>query len=338
MLVFIFMDELENVFLSLNLIGKSESFLETLRIIKIVSQYDAGVYILGDTGTGKELAARAIHYLSSRKNAPFIAVNCGALTDDLLYNELFGHEKGSYSGAVSHTIGLVEASDGGTLFLDEVDSLSPKFQVTLLRFLQEREYKPLGSVETKKADVRIICASNRDLNDCVKNNTFRKDLLFRIDLLRIELPSLHNRKGDIPLLTEYFINKLAKQYNFIPKTFSSAIMQWMETYTWPGNVRELENFVLKQCLIGENVMNRSPLNKEIVYEDYSFKVAVLQNIATFNEEKERAIRSFECAYLENVLERTNGNVSQAAELAGKERSCFSKLLKKHHLEREKFES
>jgi transcriptional regulator with GAF, ATPase, and Fis domain len=325
------MEELNEIFLNLNLIGRSDAFVNTLQVVKTVSMYDAGVYILGETGTGKELIARAIHYLSVRKNAPFIAINCGALTDDLLYNELFGHTKGSFSGAVSSSIGLIEAADGGTLFLDEVDSLSPKFQVTLLRFLQEREYKPIGSVEFKKADVRVICATNRDLNDCVKSGDFRKDLLFRIDLLRVEIPPLSKRHGDIPLLTKYFINKLSGKYNFSPQPFSKSVIQWMESYDWPGNVRELENFVLKQSLLGENTDADVLLYKDGTFETSDNKEDTVMFCSSFNEEKERAIRNFEFRYLQSVLVKTNGNISQAAQLAGKERSCFSKLMKKYRL-------
>jgi transcriptional regulator with PAS, ATPase and Fis domain len=238
-----------NAFITTNLIGQSPCFKKAIRNIRLISQFDVGVHIYGETGTGKELAARAIHYLSSRRNHPFIPISFGGLSDELILNELFGHARGAYTGADSKQPGVIQVADKGTLFIDEIDCPAPKAQIGLLRFLQEKEFKSLGSPDIRKADTRIISASNRDLVDCIETGTFRRDLYYRLDILRLDLPPLRHRGGDVFLLADHFQKKFTHEYGLPDQHLSPDIERQLLTYNWPGNVRELENFILKSCLL-----------------------------------------------------------------------------------------
>ncbi len=237
---------------NLNLIGQSSLFLDALTVIKKAAQCAAPVLIEGETGCGKEVAARAIHYLGCRKDFPFIALNCGAIPDQLIENELFGHEKGAYTDAKQSQVGLTTQADGGTLFLDEIEALSAKGQVALLRFIEDHVVKPLGGTNGKKVDVRIVAASNERLSELVAQGLFRQDLLFRLNLLHLDLPPLRRRKDDIQPLAEHFLQKYRSQYQQPDKRFHPKTVEWMCAYHWPGNVRELENFVHRSFLLSDH--------------------------------------------------------------------------------------
>lgn len=236
-------------FVNLHLIGQSHTFLRFLNATRRIASWDAPVLIQGETGSGKELAARAIHYLGTRRDYPFIAVNCGAIPDNLTENEFFGHERGAYTDAREAQPGLVAQADNGTLFLDEVESLSPKAQVALLRFLQDQEFKPLGGTQIEKVDVRLIAASNANLQRLVDENQFREDLMFRLNILDLVVPPLRERYGDVSMLAEHFLRKCCAKYKKPSKRIHPETSAWMEAYHWPGNVRELENLVHRGFLM-----------------------------------------------------------------------------------------
>ena len=324
-------DALTHIFLRMNLIGESLPFQKVLRRVQKVSQFDVGVFICGETGTGKELIARAIHYLSARRDMPFVPVNCGAFTDDLFLNEFFGHKKGAYTGADNAYMGLVKESDGGTLFLDEVDSLSPKSQVALLRFLQKYEFKSLGCTKVQRVNLRIICACNTDLHRLCQKGAFRQDLMYRLDILRIKLPSLRQREGDVRLLSAYFLEKTISRFKLGFKAFHPETLEVLESYRWPGNVRELENYIQKLTLLNDSDVIR--INKiGDGYEDASNPITDYK-LGAFNKEKEKAITYFEKNYLKSVMIKTGGNISQAARYARKERRSFTRLLEKHGIDK-----
>ena len=328
-------DNVREEFAPLNLIGNSPVFLKLLHQAKKAARYDIPVLIEGETGTGKELIARAIHYLGTRRDYPFIPINCGAIPDNLLENELFGHEKGAYTDAKHSQPGAVAMAQGGTLFLDEVDALSPKAQIALLRFLQDLEYKPLGGSRYKKGDIRIIAATNASLVKLTEEDRFRQDLLFRLNLLVLFMPPLRERKEDISLLADHFLNYFAKVYKNSSKTIHANVINWMERYNWPGNVRELENFIHRQFLLSDG---------PVIYEDMSEKFQQDRRKnkldrrkqgdfinVPFNDAKNKTISAFEKKYLIWLMHETKGNVTQAARLAGKERRALGKLLKKYGL-------
>ena len=326
-------------FISLNMVGRSLPFVDVLKKIKKIANYDATVLIEGETGTGKEMASRAIHYLSNRHDYPFIPVNCGIIPDNLILNELFGHEKGAYTDAKNPQTGLVAQAEGGTLFLDEIETLSIKGQVTLLRFLQDQRFRPLGSIRPKKANVRIIAATNTNLSALVEQDRFRQDLLYRLNIVSILLPPLRDRSYDIELLAEYFMNKFRKQYKMNDKYLHPNTIDWMRHYGWPGNVRELENTIHREFLLSEGSTiiikddNTQPeMNKENLIE---MKPNNFSHF-TFHEAKNLVADEFEKKYLHWLMTESHGNVTVAAKLAGKERRALGKLLKKHGMRRDSY--
>jgi DNA-binding NtrC family response regulator len=313
-------------FARFNLVGESPVFLEALRLLARLAGCDATTLIQGETGTGKELAARAIHYLGRRRDSPFIPVNCGALPDTLLESELFGHERGAFTDARQTRYGLIAQAEGGTLFLDEVEAMTPRAQVVLLRFLQDGKYRPVGGRQVATCDVRIVASSNVDLEELVAQGQFRRDLLFRLGVLSVTMPPLRERGDDAVLLAETFVQRFSAQHGRPAKALDPETRRWLTTYDWPGNVRELENLVLREVLLSDapalRLRRRSPagLRLDEVDLDGEFKPA-----------KARAVARFERDYLERLLRRTAGNVSLAARLSRKDRSAVSKLLKKHGL-------
>ncbi len=324
----------------LTMIGESARFQQMLEELTQIAPYDqVPVLIKGETGTGKELVARGIHYESSRRDGPFVPVNCGALNDELFLSELFGHEKGAFTDAKQTHKGLLEQASDGTVFLDEVDSLSPKAQVALLRFLQEQEFRPLGSQKVKKADVRVISASNQDLYAFVQHGRFREDLYYRLDILDILLPPLRERKGDIELLSEYFLRQFGRQYQEPEKNLHPETIAWMLEYPWPGNVRELENYLHRVFILTQGNTIYVPQIK-----GRPFQVQILSGgeggdamkVGDFNEEKAKAIAHFEKQYIHRVLKASKGNVTLAAKQAGKERRAFGRLIKKYGINREMY--
>ena len=285
--------------------------------------------IKGETGTGKELVARALHYLGARSGGPFVPVNCGALPDHLVENELFGHERGAYTDARSAAPGAIGEAAGGTLFLDEVEALSPKAQAALLRFLQDREYRPLGGRQGRRADTRVIAASNADLWALGQERAFRPDLYFRLDILSLTLPPLRARGGDIAYLAAHFIERYARQYGRPCLTLDPRCRSLIQGYPWPGNVRELENLVHRQVLLNEG-------EQVFLAPGGAERPAVPPPAASdlaegFADAKARAIETFERDYLTRLMNETGGNVTQAARRASKERRALGKLLKKHRI-------
>jgi DNA-binding NtrC family response regulator len=319
-------------FAELSLIGRSPAFAQSLQQIKKLARYDVSVLIQGETGTGKELAARAIHYLGGRRDAPFIPINCGAIPDNLLENELFGHERGAFTDAKEAQPGVVALAEGGTLFLDEIEALSPKAQVVLLRFLQDRHYRALGGRRLQQANVRLIAAGNGDVAAAVKLGRFREDLYFRLNIGLLSLPPLRERPGDARLLAEHFCRRYREQYRQPHRTLHPDSLRRLEQHEWPGNVRELENMVHREFLFSESesVMLQSvtPLRTERRRNPLDRRRALLLR-ATLRHAKGQFISEFEKNYLSALLSQTGGNVTLAARQAGTERRALGKLLKKH---------
>jgi two-component system, NtrC family, response regulator GlrR len=306
------------------IIGESPAFLNEIEKIPLVAKCDASVLITGETGTGKELIARAIHYLSMRANKPFISVNCGALPIDLVENELFGHERGAYTGAATTQAGIIQEADGGTLFLDEVDTLPPLAQVKLLRFLQEKEYRPLGSAKTLRADVRIVAASNSRLQEAIKQGKLRQDLYYRLNVVPISLPALRERREDIPLLTQHFLKSYSARFGKIGMSITFDAMQELLFQEWPGNIRELEHVIERAVILCEQDAIEV---KHIIIESRSKRVAQ----KSFQQMKAEIISEFERNYLCRMLEVYQGNITQAAHAARKNRRAFWGLINKHQI-------
>ncbi|MEO1203079.1 MAG: sigma-54 dependent transcriptional regulator [Pseudomonadota bacterium] len=303
-----------------NLIGESASFRQAVEQIQQVARHDVTVLLQGETGTGKELFARALHYLSPRQDSAFVPVNCGSIPDSLFENELFGHQQGAYTDARSRQIGMVSRANGGTLFLDEVDTLSLRSQAAMLRFLESQQFTPLGSQTTERGNVRIVAATNANLIECAERGQFRSDVLFRLDLLSIRIPPLHERTGDAELLAEHFLDYYSKHYGVERKALEPGTRAGIAQYTWPGNVRELQNWIQKYLLLNEPPAIDSPGAEET------------SSTECFSLAKTRAIADFEKRYLTELLRRTQGNVTKAARIAAKDRSALGKLLKKHRID------
>ena len=315
------------------LVGNSLSFLQAIGDIPLLAKSDATVLIEGETGTGKELVARAIHYRSAREGKPFIPVNCGALPDHLFENEMFGHIKGAFTDASSAEKGLVGEAEGGTILLDEVDMLSASAQVKLLRFLHDKEYRPLGSSRNLIADVRIVAATNVNLLHQVQGKKFREDLYYRLSALSICLPPLRDRIEDIPLLATHFLARYARQYGRGSLHLSPGVGEKLLAYPWPGNVRELEGAIQRAVVLTSG----SVLQPDDVDLPGSFKSEVSEG-GSFRDSKAQAIEQFERAYLINLLTSHQGNITRAARRAGKERRSFQRLLRKYGLERQVFQN
>ncbi len=307
------------------LVGESPAFLAEMKKLRAVTRCDVNVLISGETGTGKELCARAIHYLSPRTHKPFIPVNCGAIPAELVENELFGHERGAFTDASTSQCGLIHEAEGGTLFLDEIDCLPALAQVKLLRFLQEKEYRRLGSTKTYQADVRIITATNSDLEETVRTGKLRRDLYYRLNVLLLTLPPLRERREDIPRLARHFLAKYAAEFNKQVTDFSADAIPALVVYEWPGNVRELEHIVEQAVVLSE---------QEVIHK----ADIVLPRVATpvrqdsFQEAKAKVIAQFEKTYIQELLLAYQGNITRAAQAARKNRRAFWQLLRKHRID------
>jgi len=286
----------------LKIIGRDRKMIEVFQQITDVAEYDYPVHIYGETGTGKELVAEAIHKTSSRKNGPFVPINCGALPESIIESELFGHVKGSFSGAVRDRKGRFELADGGTLFLDEVAELSKHMQVKLLRFLQDGKFEKVGGEKTVSVNVRVISATNKDLKKEMKNNRFRDDLFYRINVVPIHLPPLRERKSDIPLLVDHFFKQDTIKYNRTPVTVSDNAMLLLTEYKWPGNVRELQNSVMFAFVTSNG--------DEITPDDLPMELNDNRLFGTTHESS----RKLNMARVELALEKTGGNKAKAARL------------------------
>lgn len=309
------------------MIGESNALRSVIATIEKVASYDVPVLIEGETGTGKELVARALHYHSRRKSHPFVPVNCGALPDSLVENELFGHRRGAFTDAREDQPGLVSLAHLGTLFFDEVDALSSKGQVALLRFLQDQHYRPLGDRSVSQADVRIIAASNRDLADLCKTGAFRLDLFHRLQLIHVRVPPLRERRGDARALAQHFVALAATRFQKPQRPFAPETLAWFEQYHWPGNVRELEHLVYRAFLLCEGDDLRIPPP-----EDAAGASAEVWTLA-YREAKARAVSAFESRYLADAMQRAAWNVSAAARLIGTERRHLGRLLRKYGIAR-----
>ena len=306
------------------LVGESETFLAEIEKLPLVAKCDASVLIAGETGTGKELCARAVHNLSPRSSQSFLPVNCGAIPSELIENELFGHVSGAFTGAKTTRRGLIDEADGGTLFLDEVDCLPLMAQVKFLRFLQEREYRPLGATKTSKADVRVIAATNVNCEAAVRAGKLRQDLYYRLNVIQLQLPSLRDRREDIPLLAHHFLNKYALEFNKQVTGFSPDAIRKLILYDWPGNVRELEHVIMRAI-----VLSTKPLvcAAGIAISDSE----TLPIPESFQEAKNRMVDQFEKTYIKGLLLSNHCNISKSAKAAQKNRRAFFELIRKHHI-------
>jgi two-component system response regulator GlrR len=310
-----------------SLIGANAGFVAEAAKIPTVAACDAGVLILGETGTGKELFARAVHYLSRRRAKPFVPVNCGALPLELVENELFGHERAAFTSASTTEPGLIAEAEGGTLFLDEVDSLPLAAQAKLLRFLESKEYRRLGSPQLRRADLRVLAATNVSLEQAVAAGRFRRDLYYRLNVVQLALPPLRDREEDVPLLAQHFLERYALEFDRALTGFSPEAMRRLLTYPWPGNVRELENAVQRAAILTE------ALGGLIAATDIDLRDgAAPAEAEPFQAAKRRAVAEFERRYITAVLAACLGNVSRAARAAHKDRRSFWLLVKKHGID------
>ncbi|EPM2312247.1 two-component system response regulator GlrR [Escherichia albertii] len=307
------------------IVTRSPLMLRLLEQARLVAQSDVSVLINGQSGTGKEIFAQAIHNASPRNSKPFIAINCGALPEQLLESELFGHARGAFTGAVSNREGLFQAAEGGTLFLDEIGDMPAPLQVKLLRVLQERKVRPLGSNRDIDIDVRIISATHRDLPKAMARGEFREDLYYRLNVVSLKIPTLAERTEDIPLLANHLLRQAAERHKPFVRAFSTDAMKRLMTAAWPGNVRQLVN-VIEQCV----ALTSSPVISDALVE----QALEGENTAlpTFVE----ARNQFELNYLRKLLQITKGNVTHAARMAGRNRTEFYKLLSRHELDANDF--
>jgi Nif-specific regulatory protein len=317
-----------------NIIGSGPAMTKILQLVAQVADTDATVLIQGENGTGKELIARALHYNSNRHEKPFVAVNCGAIPETLIESELFGHEKGAFTGAINRKPGKFELADGGTIFLDEIGEMAPAMQVKLLRVLQDGTFSPVGSTAENQCDVRVIAATNRDLKKMLANGSFREDLYYRLNVINLTVPPLRDRREDLLLLVDHFLKKYSKGGNQ-PK-LSKAAEQLLIDYDYPGNVRQLENVMQRAVVLckGENIeVQHLPedLQTAGIYDE-----ANPQAPATFQERKQRVIEKFERDELSRILTQTGGKVRESARIAGMDVKNFSEKLQRYGIKAEDY--
>jgi two-component system response regulator GlrR len=313
-----------------HIIGKSGVMKRVLEQVARAAQVDTSVFISGESGTGKELIAKSLHVASSRKNGPFVAINCAAIPENLFESELFGFEKGAFTGAQQSRKGLLAQADGGTFLMDEISEMHPNMQAKLLRAIEEMAFYPLGSDKQVKVNFRLVAASNKNLEELVQNGRFREDLFYRIHIIHIKLPPLRERKEDIPLLTKFFLKKCTERINKEVTGFSSGALRKLMSHDWPGNVRELENAIesavamVPGTIITEDLMlpGRGPDKKTV--EPGGLK--------SYKDAK----NEFEKQYLIQLIETTGGNITDAAKLAGKQRADLYQSLRKHGLDPRSF--
>jgi DNA-binding NtrC family response regulator len=307
------------------LVGVSAEMQRVYEYVRKIAPSGVTVLIQGETGTGKERVAQAIHNLSDRREKRFVPVNCGALTETLLESELFGHEKGAFTGAVRRKVGLIEQADGGTLFLDEIEAMSPALQVRLLRAIQEREVHPVGGEQPVRVDFRLVAASNENLQGLMEKGAFRTDLFYRLNVANLELPPLRARREDIPLLANHFLSVYARKEKRYVEEIAPDAMMALKAHAWPGNVRELENVIQHAVLLcegGKIVLKELP--RGMVPSGSEPGVGGPQKYTLF-----QAQELFERRYIEDVLAQANGQVTEAARIAGVYRSHFYKKMKHH---------
>ena len=338
--------ELKSKYGFANLIGTSQKMLEVYAIIKRVSDTKTNILITGESGTGKELVARAIHYEGNRKDKPFVPINCGAIPENLLESELFGHQKGAFTGAVANKSGLFEMANEGTIFLDEITEIPVQLQVKLLRVIQERNFRRVGSVEDISVDVRIIAASNKEIDKEVKEGRFREDLFYRLNVIPIHIPSLYERQEDIPLLSQHFLEKYCKELGKDIKKISGEAMEFLAKYPYPGNIRELENIIERAIALEPTDIILPESLPEYIREvrGRRFEAA---NVKESNEalshlpllefhpdglDFEKTVGDFEKAIVLKALENSNGVKKKAAEMLKISFRSFRYLLQKYGIE------
>jgi two-component system, NtrC family, response regulator GlrR len=311
------------------MIGECQEFRRVIDKIPLVAGCDASVLISGETGTGKEICARAIHYLSPRQHYPFVPLNCGAIPVELVENELFGHASGAFTGASYQKHGLLHEAEGGTLFLDEIDSLPLTAQVKLLRVLQEKEYRPLGSTKARTANMRVVAATNIDADEAIRTGRLRQDLYYRLNVIRLHMPPLRERRHDIPALSSHFLEKYALEVSKSGLSLSADALQLLQDYDWPGNVRQLENLIARAVVLAErNVIEGKDLDLPASDRRASpgnFRVA-----------KSACIAQFERDYVENLLHLHQGNITKAAKAAEKNRRAFWEMIRKYRIDVRQF--
>jgi len=303
-----------------NLVGESARVKEIFQFLARVGPTDSTVLIEGESGTGKELAARALHRNSHRSQKPFVAINCAAIPETLLESELFGHERGAFTGAASQKKGKLEVAEGGVVFLDEIGELAPALQVKLLRVLQEREFERVGGTHPIKIDVRVIAATNRDLDDAVRKKEFRQDLYYRLAVVKLTMPPLREHRDDIPMLTRHFIQKNAKRCKVKPKPISREAMAALVSYDWPGNVRELENAIERALVMGSS--------DTILLEDLPESLVEQQPPSGMQDGRYHAsVKELKKQLIMNAVEQTRGNYIEAASILGVHPNYLHRLIR-----------
>lgn len=301
------------------IIGEDESMKEVFDLLYSIADSEGAVLIQGESGTGKELIARAVHNLSPRKESPFVVINCAAIPSTLMESELFGHRKGAFTGATHTTMGKLEIADKGTVFLDDIDTLDTNMQAKLLRVIQEKEFQKLGTTKIIKIDARFVAATNKSLDELISDGTFREDLYYRLNVFPVQLPPLRKRRGDIPILLNYFLDRNARRTAKTPKRFSRRAIEALKEYDWPGNVRELQNLVERCFTIAKD------------------PIIHLKDVSTFHRDKrllkhvplKKAVSNFEHQYINEVLDHVNHNRKKAAEILGIHRNTL--LVKMNEL-------
>lgn len=314
-----------------NIIGQSDGIVRVMEMIERVADSDSTVLVMGESGTGKELVAKAIHYNSPRANKPFVPINCGAIPADLLESELFGHVKGAFTGAIANRVGRFEMAEGGTLFLDEIGDMSPSLQVKLLRVLQERRFEPVGSGKTMTSNVRVIAATNVDLEEAVETGRFREDLYYRLNVIPIRIPSLNERVADIPLLLHHFIDSFNRSRGRSLSGITPEAMQLLSLYSWPGNIRELENLVERIAILKGNglidVLDLPERYRNVQRTAQDGNLEIPLDGMDFNS----AVDAYENALIMRALEKTGWNRNQAALLLKLNRTTLVEKIKKKGL-------
>jgi DNA-binding NtrC family response regulator len=308
-------EEMDKSFDFGNILGKSKGMKDIFKMVKQIADSKSTVLIMGESGTGKELISRAIHYNSNRKNYPFVTINCAAIPETLIESELFGHEKGAFTNAIEKKLGRFEVAHQGTLFLDEIGELSLTTQAKILRFLEEKEFNRVGGSKTIKVDVRLITATNKDLNQMIKKASFREDLYYRINVVPIVIPPLRERKEDIPILIDHFINKFSVENNKNVKGINKEALEFLMQYEWPGNVRELENLIERVIALTSSEYiptNELPYSFKNIPKINGLKESVLDGKVSFLQAEEE----FEKEVILDALKRTNYIQSHAAEILG----------------------
>jgi transcriptional regulator with PAS, ATPase and Fis domain len=317
-------------------VGKSTRMKKVYETIQTVAKTDLTVLITGETGTGKDLTARAIHALSNRSRGPYVAVNCPTVPENILESELFGYKKGAFTHATQNRTGLFQEAHNGTIFLDEIGDISPTIQTKLLRVLQEKEIKPLGDTRVMRVDVRIIASSNQNLPEKLLKNEFREDFYYRLNVLSIELPALRDRPEDIPLIANYLLEKHCANLNKPIKKLSPESMEIFLERPWVGNVREMENVIIQGILFSttNDITPRDINFNEILPEESRMEYPFQQ--LPYKEAKEQTLHHFNAGYIGNLLTAKNGNVTQAARSCGLERQALQQIMRRYNIKADTF--